>query len=174
MVQFHSEQIAGNTPPFTNVEFPALSPSTFGHSAGQATISVGTVPFYDAPPFNSGQPISTEPYSSFGPVVSVFTANGQRRHKALTMLKPDVLGIDGINTSFFGDTRSKNQTKNDLPQFFGTSAAAPNVAAVAAMLYQLKSDATPAQITSASSHQPRPIRRTASSPAPGTRRLAGV
>ena len=99
-------------------------------------------------------PVRSEPFSSFGPAISLFTANGQRRHKPLTLLKPDVSGIDGINTSFFEGIRGANHTKNGLPDFYGTSAAAPNVAAVAALLYQLKADATPAQIKEASSPPP--------------------
>ncbi len=148
-VRFRSDEIAGTTPPFSNFQFPALESSIFGHSAGQATISVGAVPFFNAPPYSTKTPIQSEPFSGFGPTISVFTANGQRRNKPLTLDKPDLSGIDGVNTSFFGDSSAQNQTKNKLPSFFGTSAAAPNVAAVAALLLEEDSSATPTDIKNA-------------------------
>ena len=72
-------------------------------------------------------------------------------------IKPDVVGPDGVNTTFFGDTlaerwRQRWQQCRDCandpsyPNFFGTSAAAPHVAAAAALLLQSNSTATPAQI----------------------------
>jgi hypothetical protein len=149
VVQFSSQQIGGTIPPITDLQFPSAQVSTGGHNAGIDTISVGAVPFYAAPPANGGAPIESEPFSSLGPVINVFTANGERRKTPVTLQKPDLSGIDGVNTSFFGDTRAKNQTKNNLPEFFGTSAAAPNVAAVVALLDELDPAATPAEIKAA-------------------------
>src|SRR4051794_6210354 len=38
--------------------------SGIGHSSGLDTISVGAVPWYEAPPFNNNQPIESEDFSS--------------------------------------------------------------------------------------------------------------
>jgi hypothetical protein len=149
LVRFRSGQSGGSTPPFSDFQFPGMETSTFGHNAGQSTISVGAVPFFNAPPFSSTTPIESEPFSSFGPVISVFTANGERRNKPITLLKPDLSGIDGVDTSFFGDRTANDKDKDKLSNFFGTSAAAPNVAAVAALLLEVKPDATSTDIKNA-------------------------
>ena len=60
--------------------------------------------------------------------------DGTRLAKSVVRQKPDVSAPDGGNTSFFiGDTTEDADT---LPNFFGTSAAAPHAAAVAALLLQ--------------------------------------
>src|SRR5206468_2017231 len=68
-------------------------------------------------------------------------------------LKPDVSGTDGNNTSFFGGLGGVPPgfaTNNyNLPNFFGTSSAAPNVAAVALLMRQLSPLSSPADIKAA-------------------------
>ena len=132
-------------------------PTTFGHAGAANTISVGAVPYYGEAPYLSRAPTS-EPYSSFGPVISVFNPDGTPKAAAQTLLKPDISAPDGNNTSFFeGDPFPTTEVRNpqnpvypgnppttttqpttptndsqNLPSFFGTSSAAPNLAAVVA------------------------------------------
>ena len=70
--------------------------------------------------------------------------------------KPDLSAVDGCNTTFFksefhallGGNYYPPQS-NHFPSFFGTSAAAPNAAAVAALLKERASLSTPAQLKNA-------------------------
>jgi hypothetical protein len=79
--------------------------------------------------------------------------------------KPDVSGIDGANTSFFtGSPLSPLPLEGDslddddvLPNFFGTSAAAPNVAAVVALILQASPGATQEQIANVLRATARPV-----------------
>ena len=147
VIRLASSNGAPNLQNITDIEYPLQRITTSGHNAGQDTISVGAVPWYLAPPFNNSQTVTNEDFSSAGPVQYFFKQNGTELNKPITILKPDVSGIDGINTSFFGEDIP--QDKDKLPNFFGTSAASPNVAAVVALMRELNPDATPAEIKNA-------------------------
>ncbi len=103
-----------------------LAPALFGHPAAQGAIAVAA-DFWD-------NTISTEYFSSLGPTViyldqdNVPLATGQVRQK------PDIAAPDGVDTTFFIGAPSVPGDPN--PQFFGTSAAAPHAAGVAALLIQ--------------------------------------
>jgi subtilisin family serine protease len=59
--------------------------------------------------------------------------------------KPDIVAPDGGDNTFFGN----DYESNGWPNFFGTSAAAPHAAGVAALMISLDPSLTPAQIHSA-------------------------
>lgn len=132
----------------TSLEYQGTSqPATGGHNAGQDTISIAAAPFFESSAFGNVGNIDNEDFSAEGPVTYVFKANGERRDKNLTLMRPDVTGIDNVNTSFFGAGGGVDvkQDPDTLPNFSGTSAAAPNVAAVVALLCQLEPGLTSAQ-----------------------------
>ncbi len=122
--------------------------TTFGHNAGPDVIGVAAYA-YD-------RLTEPEPYSSLGPATIYFDAQGNRLATPEVRQQPAVAAVDGIDTSFFPPGPLTYEGKpntdtdgNGLPNFFGTSAASPHVAAVAALLLQAAGgpgSLTPAQV----------------------------
>ena len=151
-------------------------PTTYGHNAGANTISVGAVPFWGTPPYQSPSTIVNEPYSSFGPNIRIYNVDGTIRSSPL-LLKPDLSATDANNTSFFipgatFDTSTQqiqqylsypgnapttfltprtptNVTQANLPIFTGTSSAAPNLAAIVALMKQSRPNVSRDEILNA-------------------------
>jgi hypothetical protein len=87
--------------------------------------------------------VDTEPFSSLGGSASIYyDAKGQPiANGPLLRIKPDISAPDGTNTSFFGTDIDADA---DLfPNFFGTSAAVPQVAAVTALLLETEPQLPP-------------------------------
>lgn len=147
----------------TGVTFP----TSFGHNATPGAIGTGATPFWGEgsyiPTIKSGPANTNEGYSSTGPSIQFFAADGTRLAVPQAVLEPLVSAPDGGNTSFFspgniidttstpfpffpGEPVSKTNQSQNLPSFFGTSSAAPNMAGVAALMKQLDPFATPALV----------------------------
>lgn len=124
--------------------------ATFGHNAGLNTVSTA------ATYWNSAK-TGTRPFTGFANPTEVFSSDGPRKvfynpngtpitpgnflfatNGGTTLQKPDLTAADGISTHTPGFT-----------PFFGTSAAAPHAAALAALVLQARPDYTPAQVKAA-------------------------
>ena len=70
-----------------------------------------------------------------------FSSWGGMEINGLDRLKPDISAPNGVNTTVTLSSNPDNDIEGDgYPNFFGTSAAAPHAAAVAALIKQGKSD----------------------------------
>jgi len=122
---------------------------TKGHNAAAEAFGVAAVDVFTAAggAFTGGAANPVEPFSSDGPRKMFFNANGTLLNPGnpslladggVLRVKPDIAAADGVATATPG-----------FSQFFGTSAAAPHAAAIAALLRQAAPSATPAQIRTA-------------------------
>lgn len=134
---------------------------TFGHSAARGAFSVAAAPAKEAfsRPLEPGDPANpTGPYPNAydsSSKLERFTSDGPRRifynadgspitpgnyssSGGEVRQKPDVTGADGVNTSVTG-----------FEIFFGTSAAAPHVAAIAGLVLSGNPGIAPAEVRDA-------------------------
>jgi subtilisin family serine protease len=128
-------------------------PQLFGHAAAEGVVAVGAVPFFEidsggdvlAP---AGQ-IDVERFSSLGGDLPIFfdAAGGALGGGPVLRRKPEIAAPDGTNTTFFTPGGDIGLDDDRTPNFFGTSAAAPHAAAVAALLLERDPGLTPAEIT---------------------------
>ena len=108
-------------------------PATFGHSAAAHAVSVAAY-VYSRPFTANPYTPAFESFSSAGPVINAFDANGNRLPVVETRKKPDLAAPDGVDTTFFYP--GQDADASGFPNFFGTSAAAPHAAGVAALMLQ--------------------------------------
>ncbi len=111
----------------------ATNPTTFGHNS--AASGIGVAAYRYSNPFNANPYTpKIESFTSPGPVTIAFDALGNRLAVPETRKKPDLAAPDGGDTTFFYPGSNPDGTA--FPNFFGTSAAAPHAAGVAALLLQ--------------------------------------
>jgi hypothetical protein len=126
-------------------EYETNSSTVYGHANSAGAEAVGAAFFLDTPEFLADPPL-IEPYSSAGGTPIIFDASGTPLPALQIRSKPEIVAIDGVNTTFFYDD---SHGGDGIPDFFGTSAAAPHAAGVAALMLQAKAGATPAQVNAA-------------------------
>jgi hypothetical protein len=123
--------------------------SVRGHNASGAknAFSIAAIPVATPPgTFRAVLHPAVETFSSDGPRRLFFDANGKPltpgnvsgNGGGVILNKPDIAAADGVSTTL--------PTKSGLNPFFGTSAAAPHAAAIAALLLSCNSRATPEQV----------------------------
>lgn len=129
----------------------ATDGATSGHNAGASTVSMAAVYWNSATngtkPFVGGAANPTEVFSSDGPRKVFYNPNGTAitpgnflfgTNGGSTLQKPDLTAADGGSALTPG-----------FNPFFGTSAAAPHAAAIAALVRQARPDYTVAQVKAA-------------------------
>ncbi len=111
-------------------------PTSTGHNAPLDGIGVGAIDVRNIPPFSTTTPIPSEDFSSAGPRILAFDANGNAiAGGAMVLQRPQISAPDGIQTTFFIQGYFVGNEK--LPSFYGTSCAAPDAAALAVLMRQL-------------------------------------
>jgi hypothetical protein len=110
------------------VEYNTPQNSIWGHPGVPGVIAVGAVPYNNI--------TNIEPYSSIGNYDVYFPAFASRP-------KPDVIAVDGVQITGVGPFPPQGGGR-----FWGTSAAAPHVAAMAGLLLSKCPTMTPAQVQS--------------------------
>ncbi|MGO9036677.1 MAG: S8 family serine peptidase [Steroidobacteraceae bacterium] len=139
-------------------------PTIQGHPGAAGAAAVGAAFYFDTPQCGTS-PATLESYSSAGgaPILFNALAAGARYATPIVRQKPDFVGPDGGNDTFLGftlasvdypgstkgllnTTISACQNVPSYPNFFGTSAATPHAAGIAALMLTANGSVKPAQI----------------------------
>jgi Subtilase family len=124
-------------------EFDSQSSTLYGHANASGAAAVGAAFYGDTPDFGVFPPL-LEPFSSAGSTPIIFDTAGQRLATPQIRLKPEIVAPDGSNTTFF--IPGLDAERDGFPNFFGTSAAAPHAAAVAALMLQAAATTAPQRV----------------------------
>jgi hypothetical protein len=139
--------------------FQTNSATLQGHPGAAGAAAVGAAFYFNTPACGT-TPATTENYSSEGGSPILFDSAGTRLATPVVRQKPDFVGPDGVNNTFLGFTLASDgitggllnttnsfcQNSPSYPNFFGTSAATPHAASIAALMLQANPAITPAQI----------------------------
>ncbi len=118
------------------------SPTIVGHFNAATTISTGATD-YRTVPAQKGLAPQIQSFSSAGGTPILFDTNGARI-APVVRLKPDVVAPDNVNTSFF--VAGVDPDNDGIPNFDGTSAAAPHVGGIAALMLEASGGLSPAAL----------------------------
>ena len=129
------------------IEYANYGSSTaWGHNNSKLAASVGAAQYWSTPAYHlntsEGESVLSK-FSSFGGTPIIFDDDGQRKQEYEYRPQPRFIAPQNGDTSFF---ENGDPDLDRLLNFSGTSAAAPNVAAVAALMLELNQELTPAEI----------------------------
>ncbi len=138
-------------------EYHTNSSTIFGHANAEGAITVGAADYRDTPAFGTDPPI-IQSFSSAGGTPILFDTSGGLLAEPIVRMKPDIVGPDNGNTTFFGEEFFGLSPEIDalldpegdgFPNFAGTSAAAPHIAGLAALLLQANPTLSPEDVRQA-------------------------
>lgn len=117
-------------------EYATNSSTSYGHPIAAGGQAVGAVRYSSTPDFGVSPP-EVEYFSSKGGTPILFDTDGNPVNGVRQ--KPDFVAPNGGDNTFFGS----DYEGNGWPNFFGTSAAAPHAAGLAALLKESDNTLTP-------------------------------
>ena len=126
----------------------------YGHAVAAGAVAVAAMDFCEIDLgggySGAGGVLDVEGFSSLGGDIPIYfdDTGAAIGGGPTTRAKPEITAPDGTNTTFFGGFHGIGCGEDDaFPNFFGTSAAAPHAAAVAALMLDLQPLLSPADIT---------------------------
>jgi hypothetical protein len=125
-------------------QFATNSSTSVGHNQSANGLGVAAASYRATPAFGTNPPVA-QSYTSLGGTPILFDRAGNRLATPIIRNQPAITAPDGVDTTFFG----WDSDENGKPNFFGTSAAAPSAAGVAALIRQAAPSATNTQIYNA-------------------------
>ncbi|MFM7328005.1 MAG: S8 family peptidase, partial [Bacteroidota bacterium] len=134
-VRFKYVIVRGNGITINEYYDPAAASTVVGSANALDAITVGAVLYSNTPAWGYSRPEGVEEFT-----VATFSSRGGTYTEGAVRNKPDITGPNGANTTV--NFSSKNMDYPDKPEgdsfpnFYGTSAAAPHVAAASALVLQ--------------------------------------
>jgi hypothetical protein len=161
--------VEGDGIPLTINQFATNSATIQGHPGAAGAMAIGAAFFLQTPACGT-TPATLEYYSSAGGDPILFNVDGSRIAAPAPRQKPDFVGPDGGNDTFLGftlasaeppivdnSTTAGCQNNANYPNFFGTSAATPHIAGIAALFLQSNPALTLTQLYDALSETALPM-----------------